>query len=96
MHLYDILRRPVITEKSNIMASAYNHYTFEVDVRANKHQVKAAVEQIYNVHVTKVNIITQPAKFGTWRGRRVQRRTAWKKAVVHLAQDESIALFEGV
>ena len=97
MHLYEILKRPVVTEKSNMQAAENNQYTFEVDLRANKHQVKAAVEQIYSVHVLRVNIIKQPAKYNTLRGRRrTLRKSAWKKAVVQLAEGESITLFEGV
>lgn len=97
MHLYETLRRPVVTEKSNAQAAENNQYTFEIDARANKHQVKAAVEQIYDVHVLRVNVIKQPAKYNALRGRRrTLRKSAWKKAIVQLAEGESITLFEGV
>jgi len=93
IHLYDILVRPVVTEKTNIMADDHRQYAFEVDSRANKIQIKEAVEVIFDVQVDKVATMVMPAKRGQ-RGRRIyQRKKAWKKAVVTLAPGQSIDLF---
>ena len=62
MHVYDVLKRPVVTEKSNAQAGAVNQYTFEVDRRANKMQVKDAVETAFNVKVVAVNIVNIPPR----------------------------------
>ena len=96
MHAYEILRRPVLTEKSNLQADYLSQYTFEVDRRANKHQVKKAVEEVFNVQVVAVNIVNIPAKMGRYGRRRVVRIPAWKKAIVTLAPGQRIEIFEGV
>ncbi|MBN1955711.1 MAG: 50S ribosomal protein L23 [Anaerolineae bacterium] len=96
MHLYEVIKRPVITEKSRYLALSLTQYTFEVDGRANKAQVKAAVEKIYGVQVEKVSMMVMPGKANKrWGRRRVVRRSAWKKAIVTLAQGHSIPIFEG-
>lgn len=93
LHLYDVIRRPVITEKSTIMADEHRQYVFEVDMRANKIQVKDAVERIFDVDVLKVSTMVMPAKRGR-RGRiTYTRHSAWKKAVVTVAPGQEIALF---
>lgn len=95
MHVYEVLRRPILTEKSSFNAEALQHYTFEVDVRANKHQIRKAVETIFDVEVLGVNVMNVRGK-----RRRVGRRTGrardWKKAIVTLALGDSISFFEGV
>lgn len=96
MHAYEILRRPILTEKSNLQADYLSQYTFEVDRRANKHQVKKAVEEVFNVQVMAVNIVNIPAKMGRYGRRRVVRIPAWKKAIVTLAPGQRIEIFEGV
>lgn len=96
MHIYEVLRRPIVTEKTMVSVDETNRYTFEVDMRANKLQVKDAVETAFDVKVTDVNITVMPAKT-TRRGKRVNIRQAkWKKAVVALAAGDRIQLFEGV
>lgn len=93
LHLFDVIRRPVITEKSNYQVDILNQYTFEVDDRANKIQVKDAVELIFNVDVVRVNVMVMPPKRGR-RGRRFFiRKKKWKKAIVTLARGQSINLF---
>lgn len=93
IHLYDVLVRPVVTEKTSEMADDKRQYTFEVDMRANKIQVKEAIEVIFDVTVDKVATMVVPAKRGQ-RGRRIyQRKKAWKKAIVTLAPGQSIDLF---
>ena len=92
LHIYDIIRRPIITEKSNEM-SVLNQYVFEVASGANKMQVREAVEVIFDVTVTKVRTMVMPAKRGR-RGRNWYTRTKqWKKAIVTLEEDDSIELF---
>ncbi len=93
LHLYDIIRRPVITEKSNMMSSDVNQYVFEVDMRANKIQIKDAIERIFDVDVLNVNTMVMPPKRGR-RGRTFYvRQRAWKKAVVTVPQGQTISLF---
>jgi len=93
LHLYDVILRPVITEKSNVMSSDLNQYVFEVDQRANKFQIKEAVQVIFDVDVTNVRTMIMPAKRGR-RGRKWYLRTKqWKKAIVTLAEGDSIELF---
>ncbi len=96
MHVYEVLRRPVITEKSIIGVDEVNKYTFEVDMRANKFMVKDAVQAAFDVTVLDVHMAVMPAKT-TRRGKRVTiRKPVWKKAIVALAPGDSIQLFEGV
>ncbi len=97
MHLYEVLKRPVITEKTTDMQDQANQFVFEVDRRSNKMMVKQAVEERFEVEVVKVNIIIMKAKTRR-RGMRARsvRVTPWKKAIVTLAPGNSIQLFEGV
>jgi len=93
MHKYEVLRRPVITEKTDILAEAHNQYVFEVARGANKVQIQNAVEEIFDVKVTGVRTALMPGKPRRW-GRHVTRTPAWKKAVVTLAPGDRIDLFE--
>lgn len=97
MHAYEILKRPIITEKSTLLQETGNKYVFEVDRRANKMLVKQAVEERFDVTVVDVRIINMKAKTRR-RGRRATavRVGPWKKAIVTLAPDDSIQLFQGV
>jgi len=91
---YDIIIRPIITEKSN-RHMAYNKYTFEVHPDANKVEIKKAIEEIFSVKVEKVhtvNIKPKPKRLGRFLG----RSRGWKKAIVTLAPGERIEFFEGV
>ena len=96
--IYDILRRPLVTEKSNYQTGDLNQYVFEVSRDASKTMIKDAVETIFDVSVEGVNVITVPAKRSRrWRSRRVKvRRSAYKKAIVTLAPGDRIDVFEGV
>ncbi len=96
MNIYEILKRPITTEKSGILSDHYGQYAFEVDRRANKIQVKEAVEKIFDVDVISVNTINMPAKRGRFGRRQIVRKPAWKKAVVKLAPGQRIEFFEGV
>ncbi len=94
MHNYEVLLRPLITEK-NTMLLEQNKYTFEVAREANKPQIKQAVETAFKVKVSSVNVINVPGKM-----RRVGRQRgmspSWKKVVVTLEPGNKIELFEGV
>jgi large subunit ribosomal protein L23 len=96
MHIYDVLKRPIVTEKTVEGTDAANKYVFEVDMRANKLLVKDAVQNAFDVTVNDVHILVMPVKTAR-RGRRISiRRPKWKKAIVTLAPGNSIQLFEGV
>jgi large subunit ribosomal protein L23 len=96
--IYDVLRRPVITEKSNYQNSELHQFVFEVSSNATKTMVKEAVETMFDVDVLRVNIMRMPAKKKrSLRNRKiVSRRTAYKKAIVTLAPGDTIDVFEGV
>ena len=95
MHSYKVLKRPVVTEKSNYLADAFNSYVFEVDPRANKHQVRDAVQEVFEVTVEKVAIMKVKGKSRRF-GRHIGRTSDWKKAIVTLAAGDTISFFEGV
>ncbi len=95
MNAYDIIRRPIITEKS-MSEMADKKYTFVVDINANKTEIKAAVEEIFKVKVDKVNTIRTMGKMKR-QGRFEGRRPSYKKAIVKLTQDsKGIEFFEGL
>jgi large subunit ribosomal protein L23 len=97
MNPYEIIVRPIDTEKTRYQASELGQYTFEVHPGANKVEVKQAIEAIYEVRVVAVNTMIMPAKVSRRRGRRhVVRRPVWKKAVVTLAEGQRLDVFEGV
>jgi large subunit ribosomal protein L23 len=93
VHRYEVLRRPLITEKSTTL-QAEGKYAFEVDREATKPQIKQAVEKAFNVQVTAVNIVRLPGKTRRL-GRRLLPAHPWKKAIVTLRPGDSIELFEG-
>jgi large subunit ribosomal protein L23 len=94
MHPYEVLRRPIISEK-NTALQEQNKYVFEVAQEANKYQVKQAVEKAFKVRVVAVNMITVPGK--TRRvGKRQVKTSPWKKAVATLEAGQKIEFFEGV
>ncbi|MBM4433197.1 MAG: 50S ribosomal protein L23 [Chloroflexi bacterium] len=94
MHLYEVLRRPLITEK-NTALQAQGKYVFEVADGASKHQIKQAVEKAFNVKVVAVNVMLVPGR-SKRAGRRQILTPPWKKAVVTLRPGDKIVLFEGV
>jgi large subunit ribosomal protein L23 len=92
--IYEVIRRPVITEKSTFQAGELNQFTFEVHPKATKVQVREAVEIIFDVDVEKVNVAVVPAKRGQrWR-RSYIRKSQWKKAIVTVSEGQNIPLFE--
>jgi large subunit ribosomal protein L23 len=96
--IYEILRRPVVTEKSNYQLNKLHQYVFEVTGDATRTMVKDAVETVFKVKVLRVNIINLPAKrTRRARSRRlVIRQSGYKKAIVTLAPEDRIPFFEGV
>ena len=96
--IYDVLVRPLVTEKSNYQSSKLNQYAFVVANAATRTMVKDAIETLFDVSVARVNIVNAPAK----RGRRAHsrrllvRRSAFKKAIVTLAEGQTLEIFEGV
>ncbi len=94
MHLYQVLRRPLITEKSTAL-QAQGKYAFEVAGGANKLQIKQAVEKVFKVKVTAVNVIIVPGERRIV-GRRQVVTPSRKKAIVTLKPGDKIELFEGV
>ena len=94
MQVFDILRRPVITEKSTILQEE-RRYTFEVALNATKHQIKEAVEEAFNVDVLQVNTMHVRGKRKRF-GPRIAQGRSWKKAIVLLSPGDTITIFEGV
>jgi large subunit ribosomal protein L23 len=96
LHIYDVIRRPVVTEKSSVQAEA-GQYVFEVAQNANKIQIKEAIEVLFStqnapVEVAKVNTMVMPAKRGVRGRNEYVRSRQWKKAIVTLAKGK-IELF---
>ncbi len=95
MQTTDVIKRPLIlTEKGSRLRDEQNQYLFEVDLRANKHDVKRAVEELFSVSVLDVNTLIvrgKPKRIGR---RRLKTRN-WKKAMVTLGADDSIDFYEG-
>jgi large subunit ribosomal protein L23 len=96
--IYDVLRRPLVTEKSNYQSSKLNQYVFEVASNATRTLVKDAVESLFDKKVVSVNIINTAAKRGRRaRSRRLMvRRPGYKKAIVTLQAGQTLEIFEGV
>lgn len=92
---HDLIRKPIITEKAGDAKDNLNKITFAVDSRANKMEVKKAVESIFKVKVDKINIINvkgKPKKLGRSSGKRAD----WKKAVVTVSEGHTIEVFDQV
>ncbi|HET8944195.1 MAG TPA: 50S ribosomal protein L23 [Dehalococcoidia bacterium] len=94
-HTLDVIIRPLITEKATRLGGE-NKYAFEVRKHANKTQVKEAVEKGFDVKVTAVNVMIMKGKPFRVRGNRIKHGPDWKKAVVTLAAEDKLELFEGV
>jgi large subunit ribosomal protein L23 len=93
-NLHNIIKRPLVTEKSTRQRESQNQYLFEVDRRANKIEIKRAVEQLFRVKVDHVNVCKVHGKLKRL-GRNTGKRPDWKKAVVFLEKGNRIAFFEG-
>ena len=93
MKIYDVIKRPLVTEKSTAQQAA-NQYCFAVDPRATKYDVKQAVASIFKVRVENVHTMQMPLKYKRV-GRNIGRTSAWKKAIVTLREGERIEFLEG-
>ncbi len=95
MNIYDVIIRPIVTERS-MDAMEEGKYTFVVDRRANKAEIKKAVEGVFDVKVARVNTMNMRGKLKR-QGATQGRRSAWKKAIVKLTEDSKpIEFFEGM
>lgn len=93
--MYDIIKRPLITEKNTFISEKQNSYVFEVLKDANKEEIKNAIEKIFNVKVKKINTMINHGKEKRV-GRHKGRQANWKKAIVTLLDEHKINLFEGM
>jgi large subunit ribosomal protein L23 len=99
MKLSDVLIKPVLSEKVNRLTEKYNRYTFIVDRRANKLEIKKAVEDFYGIQVKDVNTLVMPSKAksrNTKAGVLTGRKPAKKKAIVTVAEGETIDLYSNI
>lgn len=93
MHAEQVIKRPILlTEKASRIRENENQYVFEVDTKANKIEIRSAVEKLFSVKVTSVNTLNQRGKDRRM-GRGRAKRPNWKKAVVTLAEGQSIKFF---
>jgi large subunit ribosomal protein L23 len=95
---FDVLKKPLITEKTAYQSSKLNQFSFEVPLEATRTEVKEAVEKAFDVTVLKVNIVNVAQKMSRrGRSRRLAiRKSAYKKAIVTLNPEDRIPIFEGV
>ena len=94
MIAHDIIRRPIITEKTTNQKETFNQFSFEVAPKANRVEIKKAIEDVFSVRVSAVRTLHVRGKLKR-RGRILGRRRSWKKAVVTLMPGERIEFFEG-
>lgn len=92
---YQIIKRPIITEKANLSKEETNQLSFEVDTTANKIQIQHAIEELFDVKVVKVQTMVVSGKIKR-QGRHWGKTPKWKKAVVKLAPGDTIDFFEGM
>lgn len=95
MNVHHVIQQPLVTEKSNIAREERNIATFRVDPDATKHEIRRAVEELFEVKVENVRTMRQQGKKKRV-GKNVGRQPAWKKAIVELAEGQTIEFFEGV
>jgi large subunit ribosomal protein L23 len=94
MNRFEIIKRPLDTEKLDRMRDRENKFAFEIDIKANKTEVKQAIEQLFKVKVVAVKTAIVRGKFRRI-GRSEGQRPNWKKAIVTLKEGDAISLFEG-
>ena len=95
MDIFDVIKKPQITEKGSLQRELHNQVCFEVDRRANKVEIRRAVEALFKVHVLDVSTMNMKGKKRRL-GRNIGKRPDWKKAIVKLAPGDKIEFFEGV
>jgi len=94
-HLEEIIKKPLITEKASAISEKFNRFGFKVDVKANKHQIKQAVESLYDVKVLDIKTSITPGKLKR-AGKSVKKSSKIKKAYVQLEKGQKIEFFKGV
>ena len=94
MNHYDVIRRPIVTEKSSLMKDGGNQYVFEVARAANKIEIAKAVEQLFKVKVVSVRVMNMEGKTRRL-GKHTGKRPDWRKAVVKVNPKDKISFFEG-
>ncbi|MBD66787.1 MAG: 50S ribosomal protein L23 [Halobacteriovoraceae bacterium] len=95
MHTEQVLIKPMLTEKSSLTTENYNRYVFKVQRKANKYQIKQAVEQLFDVKVTNVRTAVMPGKVKRV-GRHTGKAASWKKAYVQVQEGQKIELYKGL
>ena len=95
MNVHDVIRRPLVTEKSTVARETSNVVALAVDPRASKHDVQRAVETLFDVKVVSVRTMRMAPKLRRV-GKNQGRKPEWKKALVRLAEGQSIEFFEGM
>lgn len=95
MNIYQIIKKPLVTEKGLSLKETENRYAFVVDLRADKQSIRNAVERLFKVHVLNVKTAIVRGKDKRV-GRNIGRKSNWKKALVRIKEGEKIELFEGV
>ena len=95
MHLEQVLIKPLLTEKSSIETENTNRYVFKVQPKANKYQIKDAVERMFDVKVVNVKTAVLPGKVKR-AGRSIKKSSSWKKAYVKIQDGQKIELFKGI
>lgn len=91
--IYEVIKRPIISEKSTVLSEVAGKYVFEVDVAANKHEIRDAVQQLFKVNVREVRTMIMHGKVKRL-ARSTVKRTNWKKAIVSLAEGQKIDFFQ--
>ena len=94
MNRYDIIKRPLDTEKLDRIRDRENKFAFEIDIKANKTEVKQAIEQLFKVKVVDIKTAIVRGKFRRI-GKSEGQKSNWKKAIVTLKEGDAISLFEG-
>ncbi len=94
MNQFEIIKRPLITEKSSLQKELFDKYAFEVALTASKHQIRDAIENLFKVHVTDIKTICMRGKYRRV-GKSMGKRQNWKKAIVKLKKGEKIEIVEG-
>jgi large subunit ribosomal protein L23 len=94
MNEYDVVRKPIVTEKSSLLKDTGNQYVFEVHRDANKIEIKRAVEKLFKVKVVSVRVANMEGKEKRL-GRSIGKKPDWKKAIVKLSPKDKITIFEG-
>jgi large subunit ribosomal protein L23 len=95
VNVHEVIRKPLVTEKSNIGREEQNLVTLAVSPHANKHDIRRAVEELFQVNVLEVRTIRMPRKLRRV-GKNAGRKPEWKKAMVRLAEGQTIEFFEGM